>query len=195
MSLVNFVHRSSKPTNPVAGTFYWVDENAGHKIYFAPDDNAEHLLLLNDERWVSEIESLLLRLSDDEERISANEGDIEWIKTRLGELKDEILGEIDLTPYLIEDDLVDYAKKNEIPTKVSELENDRGYLVDSDLDGYAREYNIPTKVSELENDRGYLTVGDLPDVDLGDSDWGTIINIVKEETNEIVNDKLTWKII
>ena len=167
MSLVNFVHRSSKPTNPVAGTFYWVDENAGHKIYFAPDDNAEHLLLLNDERWVSEIESLLLRLSDDEERISANEGDIEWIKTRLGELKDEILGEIDLTPYLIEDDLVDYAKKNE----------------------------IPTKVSELENDRGYLTVGDLPDVDLGDSDWGTIINIVKEETNEIVNDKLTWKII
>lgn len=119
MSLVNFVHRSSKPTNPVAGTFYWVDENAGHKIYFAPDDNAEHLLLLNDEE------------------------EIEWIKTRLGELKDE----------------------------------------------------IPTKVSELENDRGYLTVGDLPDVDLGDSDWETIINIVKEETNEIVNDKLTWKII
>ena len=57
-----------------------------------------------------------------------------------------------------------YAKKDEIPTvptKVSELENDKGYLTEhQSLDGYAKKDEIPsvpTKVSAFENDKGYLT--------------------------------------
>lgn len=57
-----------------------------------------------------------------------------------------------------------YAKKDEIPktpTKVSELENDKGYLTEhQSLEEYAKKNEIPsvpTKVSELENDKGYLT--------------------------------------
>lgn len=44
----------------------------------------------------------------------------------------------------------------DIPTKVSELENDVGYITENDLP------EIPTKVSELENDAGYITENDLP---------------------------------
>lgn len=48
-----------------------------------------------------------------------------------------------------------------VPTKVSELENDKGYLTEhQSLDGYVKKDEIPevpTKVSELENDKGYLT--------------------------------------
>lgn len=40
----------------------------------------------------------------------------------------------------------DYAKANEIPTRVSELENDKGYVTE-----------VPTKISELENDKNYIT--------------------------------------
>ena len=45
------------------------------------------------------------------------------------------------------------ANKNEIPTKVSQLENDSGYLT--------KDSNFPTKVSQLENDSGYLLSKDI----------------------------------
>lgn len=58
-------------------------------------------------------------------------------------------------------DLSDYATKGEIPTKVSELENDKGYLTEhQSLDEYAKKEElptVPTKVSAFENDKGYLT--------------------------------------
>lgn len=38
------------------------------------------------------------------------------------------------------------ADKTEIPTKVSQLQNDAGYIT-----------SAPTKVSQLENDVGYIT--------------------------------------
>lgn len=47
----------------------------------------------------------------------------------------------------------------EIPTKVSELENDAGYITENDLP------EIPTKVSELENDVPYVTNGRMLDVE------------------------------
>ena len=54
-----------------------------------------------------------------------------------------------------------YAKKDELPSKVSELENDKGYLTEhQSLEGYAKKTDIPTiptKVSAFENDKGYLT--------------------------------------
>ena len=58
-------------------------------------------------------------------------------------------------------DLSDYAKKSEIPTKVSAFENDAGYLTEhQDLSEYALKTEIPTvptNVSAFNNDAGYLT--------------------------------------
>lgn len=58
-------------------------------------------------------------------------------------------------------DLSEYAKKSEIPTKVSAFENDAGYLTEhQDLSGYALKTQIPTvptNVSAFNNDAGYLT--------------------------------------
>lgn len=58
-------------------------------------------------------------------------------------------------------DLSEYAKKSEIPTKVSAFENDAGYLTQhQDLSGYALKTEIPTvptNVSAFNNDAGYLT--------------------------------------
>ena len=49
----------------------------------------------------------------------------------------------------------------EVPTKVSELENDKGYLTEhQSLEGYAKKTEIPTvptNVSAFTNDAGYLT--------------------------------------
>ena len=50
------------------------------------------------------------------------------------------------------------ADKTDIPTKVSQLENDSGYLSEhQDLSSYAAKTDIPTKVSQLENDSNFLT--------------------------------------
>ena len=60
-------------------------------------------------------------------------------------------------------DLSNYAKKSDIPsvpTKVSELQNDKGYLTEhQDLSNYAKKSDIPsvpTKVSELQNDKKFV---------------------------------------
>lgn len=51
----------------------------------------------------------------------------------------------------------DFATKDEIPKLVSELENDSGYLTSNDLSDFALKEEIPTKISELENDSNFLT--------------------------------------
>lgn len=56
----------------------------------------------------------------------------------------------------------DYAERSELPVNVSELYNDAGYLVQSDLSDYAKTENIPTKVSQLENDSDYATTMQIP---------------------------------
>ena len=67
----------------------------------------------------------------------------------------------DMRSFLDKEGLPEYAKKTEIPTKVSELQNDSGYLTEhQSLVEYAKKTEIPTvptKVSELQNDSGYLT--------------------------------------
>lgn len=40
-----------------------------------------------------------------------------------------------------------------VPTKVSQLENDTGYITEDD---------VPTKTSDLTNDSGYITTNDIP---------------------------------
>lgn len=54
--------------------------------------------------------------------------------------------------------LANYALKSELPTKTSDLTNDSGFLTQhQDISGKADKSEIPTKVSELTNDAGYLT--------------------------------------
>lgn len=51
-----------------------------------------------------------------------------------------------------------YALKEELPTKTSQLENDSGFLTEhQDLSEYAKNTDIPTKTSELENDSEFIT--------------------------------------
>lgn len=62
-------------------------------------------------------------------------------------------GDVNLSDY--------YTKKevdSKIPTKVSQLTNDKGYLTaHQDLSSYAKKSELPKKVSELTNDSGYAT--------------------------------------
>lgn len=53
-------------------------------------------------------------------------------------------------------DLAPYALKTDIPTKVSQLTNDKNYLTAVPTE-YAKKSDIPAKVSEFKNDAGYLT--------------------------------------
>ena len=66
-----------------------------------------------------------------------------------------------LTGYALRDHNHDsvYAKKTEIPsvpTKVSQLQNDKGYLTEhQDISGKADKSELPTKVSQLQNDKNF----------------------------------------
>ena len=65
--------------------------------------------------------------------------------------------------YLVKSDLDGYAKQTnipampDVPTKVSELENDSEFLVAADLDEYAKKSDVPENISAFTNDAGYLT--------------------------------------
>ena len=84
--------------------------------------------------------------------------------------------------YHIKDELSKYAKRTEIPSKLSELDNDSGYITEvpdftetdptvpewakqptkptytaSEVGALPDTTEIPSKVSQLENDNGYLT--------------------------------------
>lgn len=96
--------------------------------------------------------------------------------------------EYDLTPYATETyvdnaidnipevDLSKHALKSELPTKVSQLENDSKFITreevpEIDLSEYAKKSELPTvpkKVSELTNDTGYITLAEVPKTDLSD---------------------------
>ena len=62
-------------------------------------------------------------------------------------------------------DLSGYALKSELPTKVSQLNNDSGFQtaaqVTESLKPYAKTSALPTKTSQLTNDSGFLTA--VPD--------------------------------
>lgn len=64
--------------------------------------------------------------------------------------------------------LTDYAKKSDLPTKVSQLENDAGYVKANEvltadaLSDYAKKTELPTKTSQLTNNSGYITSADVP---------------------------------
>lgn len=96
--LVEFRHRSSKPTQPTRGFFYWVETQNKSQIWFAPTTNERDMLLLTNEDIIERLEEL-------ESKVSTNEESIQSIQETLNGIKDEILGEVEST----------YAKKTDIP--------------------------------------------------------------------------------
>ena len=112
-------------------------------------------------------------------------------------LKEEIPAPTDLTNYVRTSDLAEYAKtsavndtlsayllQKDVPTKLSQLENDAKYITlsevpETDLSGYYKKSEVndtlsayllkkdaPTKVSQFENDANYITLSDVPETDL-----------------------------
>ena len=120
---VKFKYRSQYPLVVEAGYFYWVDEQED-KIYFAPTNDPDDMILLNEKFD----ESLLEELRNE---ITGIGSEVEGIEDRLSTIKDEILSQIDLTPYLTEDDL-------------------DGYVKDSDLDDYIKKGDIELEDSDYE---------------------------------------------
>ena len=46
---INFKKRRTKPTNPIAGSFYWVESDDNPvQIWFSPTDKVDDLILLNE---------------------------------------------------------------------------------------------------------------------------------------------------
>ena len=80
-------------------------------------------------------------------------GNIDLSDYATKEYVDEAINGVDVT-----EQLTDYAKTEDIPTKTSELTNDSGFLTEhQDISHLANKSDVPTKVSQLTNDKGYLT--------------------------------------
>ena len=132
MSLVSFKYRESLPTNPEAGTFYWISDES---LWFASNNG---LLRLDNKFDKSELDEIILRLS-------GVDSDIENINFVLEELQNKINGLFD---YLMDSDLDDFVTRDEL---IEEVENAmEGYspeLEDSDWD------RIEEKISEKVNEK------------------------------------------
>ncbi len=98
----------------------------------------------------------------------AKKEDIPDISDFISKIPEEYITETELNAkgYLTEhQDLTNYAKLSDIPTRVGQLSNDRGYITQhQDISHLATigqvqkvEEKIPTKTSDLTNDRGFLT--------------------------------------
>ena len=93
---------------------------------------------------------------------------IETIPNKLTELETELGTKQESGDYVTNEELEakDYATKSEIPTKVSQLENDSEFITSEnlpDLSNYALKSEIPTNVSAFTNDSGYITNSALTD--------------------------------
>ena len=89
MKTVEFIHRTSKPENPKAGSFYWVEDSTGSKIWFAPSKDPSELILLN---GYEGFDDLIKRLDKLEGKVDNLPDDI---SERLSKLKNEILSQVD----------------------------------------------------------------------------------------------------
>ena len=90
--------------------------------------------------------------------------------------------------YLVTDSIT-YAASNDIPSNVSELNNDAGYINEhQDISHLASKDDIPSNVSELNNDAGYLTEHQSLDglatesyVDNTIGDINTVLDVINGE--------------
>ena len=81
--------------------------------------------------------------------------------------------------------LTEYAKKTELPTKVSQLQNDAGYLTEhQSLTGYATETYVDNKVAEIDL-TGYATKQEVTAVE------NKIPSLDGYATEQYVNDKVS----
>ena len=129
----------------------------------------------------------------------------EWINLENDFVKDvQVNGESVVKDAIANIELTEYAKKDEVPTKTSELINDSKFIINTvdDLTNYynktetynqteidnslkekANKSEIPTKVSELENDEGYLkTIPIASTSELGGIKVGKNLSITEDGT-------------
>ena len=149
----------------VDGIIEWDDE--GHKVEI-PFVTKEQIKNLEDE--VGHLQDLVIGFDTEEIKTKVNE--LEQATNRI-EVEITSLADVyqPIGNYLTPDDLIQYALKNEIPTKVSQLVNDSEYInknqVDWDLindkPNVALKSEIPTKTSELDNDAGFTKVVESKD--------------------------------
>ena len=149
----------------VDGIIEWDDE--GHKVEI-PFVTKEQIKNLEDE--VVHLQDLVTGFDTEEIKTKVNE-----LEQATGRIEVEITSLADVYQpignYLTPDDLIPYALKNEIPTKVSQLVNDSEFInknqVDWDLindkPNVALKSEIPTKTSELDNDAGFTKVVESKD--------------------------------
>ena len=149
----------------VDGIIEWDDE--GHKVEI-PFVTKEQIKNLEDE--VVHLQDLVIGFDTEEIKSKVNE--LEQATNRI-EIEITSLSDVyqPIGNYLTPDDLIPYALKNEIPTKVSQLVNDSEFInknqVDWDLindkPNVALKSEIPTKTSELDNDAGFTKVVESKD--------------------------------
>ena len=149
----------------VDGIIEWDDE--GNKVEI-PFVTKEQIKNLEDE--VVHLQDLVVGFDTEEIKTKVNE--LEQATDRI-EVEITSLADVyqPIGNYLTPDDLIPYALKNEIPTKVSQLVNDSEYInknqVDWDLindkPNVALKSEIPTKTSELDNDAGFTKVVESKD--------------------------------
>ena len=144
----------------VDGIIEWDDE--GHKVEI-PFVTKEQIKNLEDE--VGHLQDLVIGFDTEEIKTKVNE--LEQATDRI-EVEITSLADVyqPIGNYLTPDDLIPYALKNEIPTKVSQLVNDSEYInknqvewdLINDKPNVAFKSEIPTKTSELDNDAGFTKV-------------------------------------
>ena len=123
----------------------------------------------------------------------------------------ELAINVDLKDYATKEELNSKANSEDIPTKVSQLENDKNYATESyvkieisnaqlggedvDLSGYAtkdelnnkaNKSDIPTKVSQLENDSNYLT--NIPNEYVTETELNDVLKNVGLEDYQLKED-------
>lgn len=112
-------------------------------------------------------------------------------------------------------DLSDYATKDEIPTKISKLENDSGFItsesvpkqlshLENDMGfmdyatavghGFTTWDDIPVNVSEFENDAGYITNDALPQINIDDviEDIEGSVNLYEPTTEGWIDNTIIY---
>lgn len=90
---INFKKRRTKPTNPIAGSFYWVESGDNPvQIWFSPTDNVDDLILLNE------------KYPDYSDRIKELQDKDKELEELLKELSEEI------NNYVTKDELEDRLK-------------------------------------------------------------------------------------
>ena len=149
----------------VEGIIEWDDE--GHKVEI-PFVTKEQIKNLEDE--VGHLQDLVIGFDTEEIKSKVNE--LEQATSRI-EVEITSLADVyqPIGNYLTPDDLIPYALKNEIPTKVSQLVNDSEFInknqvewdLINDKPNVALKSEIPTKTSELDNDAGFTKVVESKD--------------------------------